>query len=427
MKKAKIVHLTSAHPRYDIRIFLKMCSSLASAGDDVSLIVADGKGYEVKNNVKIYDVGKPLKKLERILKYSLLVYKRALLLNGDIYHIHDPELLPYAYLLKLKGKKVIFDSHEDTPRQILSKPYLMFPHSEVTSHTPLRAERSSLTNGGGASLLTEGADCIAIRDVAMEQSRNLHSSYVDVINKNLLKMISFAYEKAEKFICGKLDYIITATPFIREIFFKYNPNSIDINNFPIIGELDSFKGKDNNNKLCYVGGIKPIRGIYELVEAMKYVKNKVNLCLAGNFGNGVSYDKIKKIDDLQNVEFKGFLNRRQVSDLLSESFAGVVTFLPVPNHINAQPNKMFEYMSAGLPVIASHFPLWKEIIENNHCGICVDPSKPVEIAKAIDYLFEHEAERVQMGINGKKAVYEKYNWNVEKEKLLKVYEELLNQ
>ncbi len=397
MKKAKIVHLTSAHPRYDIRIFLKMCSSLASAGYDVSLIVADGKGYEVKNNVKIYDVGKPLKKLERIFKYSLLVYKRALLLNGDIYHIHDPELLPYAYLLKLKGKKVIFDSHEDTPRQILSKPYLMFPHCD-SMKLPRRE------NFGGAA------------------ERSL---FVESINQIFIKVISFLYEKSEKFICSKLDCIITATPFIRDIFLKYNSNSIDVNNFPILGELECLEKSNMKNKVSFIGGLKAVRGIYELVEAMKYVKNKVNLCLAGNFGNGVSYDKIKKIDDLQNVEFKGFLNRRQVSDLLSESFAGVVTFLPVPNHINAQPNKMFEYMSAGLPVIASHFPLWKEIIENNHCGICVDPSKPVEIAKAIDYLFEHEAERMQMGINGKKAVYEKYNWNIEREKLLKIYEKLL--
>lgn len=376
MGKAKIVHLTSAHPRYDIRIFLKMCCFLAKAGYDVSLVVADGKGYEVKNSVKIYDVGKPLRRIERMLKSSLLVYKRALNLNGDIYHIHDPELLPYAYLLKLKGKKVIFDSHEDTPRQILIKPYLMFRHSN---------------------------------------------------NENLLKMISFAYEKVEKFICSRLNCVVTATPFIRDIFSKYNTNSIDINNFPILGELESSDKINKKNQICYVGGIKPIRGIYKLVEAMNYVKNDVKLCLAGDFVDGVTLEKLSRFGNIEKIEFKGFLNRTQVQKLLNESLAGIVTFLPASNHINAQPNKMFEYMSASLPVIASDFPLWKEIIEQNKCGICVNPQDSKKIAESIDYLFEHQNEAIIMGKNGKKAVYEKYNWDKEVKKLLNLYETGLKQ
>jgi glycosyltransferase involved in cell wall biosynthesis len=370
MKKAKIIHLTSAHPRYDIRIFLKMCQSLANADYNVNLVVADGNGFEVKNNVKIYDVGKPLKRLERMFKSSMMVYKRALQLNGDIYHLHDPELLPYAYLLKLKGKKVIFDSHEDTPRQILSKPYL---------------------------------------------------------NKNLLIIISFIYELLEKFICSRLNCVVTATPYIRGIFSKYNPNSIDINNYPILGELESSDEITKKNQVCYVGGIKPIRGIYKLVETMNYVKNDVKLCLAGDFVDGVNLEKLSKFGNLEKIEFKGFLNRTQVQKLLNESLAGIVTFLPASNHINAQPNKMFEYMSVSLPVIASDFPLWKEIIEYNKCGICVNPQDPKKIAESIDYLFEHQNEAIEMGRNGKNAVYEKYNWNTEVKKLLNLYETWLKQ
>jgi glycosyltransferase involved in cell wall biosynthesis len=87
---------------------------------------------------------------------------------------------------------------------------------------------------------------------------------------------------------------------------------------------------------------------------------------------------------------------------------------------------MFEYMAAGLPVIASNFPLWKEIIEGNHCGIYVNPLKPKEIAKAIEYLIKHPKEAKRMGENGRKAVLEKYNWENESKKLLKIYEELLS-
>lgn len=363
----RVVHLTSAHPRLDTRIFVKICSSLAKAGYDVSLVVADGKGYEEKNKVKIFDVGKASGRLSRMLKSSALVYKKALKLNADIYHIHDPELLPYALLLKLKGKRVIFDSHEDVPRQILSKPYL---------------------------------------------------------NKVLLKFISYSSEIIETFICKQLDYIITATPFIRDIFLKSTNNCIDINNFPIIGELDNNK-YPKKNQVCYVGGLTKIRGCYEMIKSIGIVRNKEKLVLAGLFDEDIDLNVLKKEKGWSSTESKGFQDRTGVKTIMNESFAGLVTLYPTLNYKDALPIKMFEYMSVGLPVISSNIPLWSEIINSNNCGICVDPLKPEEIAKAIDYLYEHPSEAKQMGENGRKAVNEKYNWSIEEKKLLMVYEKLL--
>lgn len=359
--------MTSAHPRNDIRIFIKMCSSLAKAGYYVYLVVADNKGYEEKNGVKIFDIGKPTGRLHRMLKTSALVYKRALQLDADVYHLHDPELLPYAYLLKLKGKKVIFDSHEDVPRQILSRHYL---------------------------------------------------------NKALLKIISCGFETVENFICKRLDYVIAATPFIRDIFAKSTSHIIDINNFPILGELEN-NNLEKQNQVCYVGGFTKVRGCYETIEAISFVKNNIKLAFAGEFNNDIDLNILKSKVGWEKLEQKGLLNRVEVKDLVSSSIAGIVTFLPQPNHINSQPNKMFEYMSAGLPVIASNFPLWQEIVEGNKCGICVDPQKPEEIAKAIDYLYEHPEEAKKMGENGHRAVYEKYNWTNEEKKLLEVYEKVI--
>jgi len=109
---------------------------------------------------------------------------------------------------------------------------------------------------------------------------------------------------------------------------------------------------------------------------------------------------------------------------LKNSKIGIVTFHPEPNHLFSSPVKMFEYMSAGIPVIVSNFPLWKEIVEGNNCGICVDPLNPEEIANAIKYIFENPAEAKKMGENGKTAVLEKYNWEKESEKLIEVYTRL---
>lgn len=113
----------------------------------------------------------------------------------------------------------------------------------------------------------------------------------------------------------------------------------------------------------------------------------------------------------------GYQNRVAVANIMCQSKAGIVTFLPSPNHTDAQPNKMFEYMSSGIPIITSDFPLWREIVEGNHCGICVNPLDPIEIANAINYIIRNVDSAELMGINGQRAIKEKYNWEVEEEKL----------
>ena len=126
----------------------------------------------------------------------------------------------------------------------------------------------------------------------------------------------------------------------------------------------------------------------------------------------------------QALQVSGFLNRHEVNAVLAKSRAGLVTLHPIINYIDALPVKMFEYMAAGIPVIASNFPLWREIIEGNKCGLCVDPMNSKEIGKAIKYLKDNPKEAEDMGKNGRKAVEDKYNWPLEEKKLLDLYKRL---
>jgi glycosyltransferase involved in cell wall biosynthesis len=193
-----------------------------------------------------------------------------------------------------------------------------------------------------------------------------------------------------------------------------------------LGELDAtIPWSDKLDEVCYVGGIGAIRGIREMAKALELVQSNARLNLGGRFVEPAIEAEVKSSSGWARVNELGFLDRLGVRDTLGRSVAGLVTLHPIINYLDSLPVKMFEYMAASIPPIASNFPLWREIIEGNNCGLCVDPLDPAAIAKAIDYLVTHPDEARRMGENGRRAVIEKYNWSFEEVKLLRFYEQIL--
>ena len=366
----KIVHLTSAHPRFDTRIFVKQCISL-SKKYETYLIVADGKGNEVKDRVNILDVGIFHGRKNRILNAPKAVYQKALDLNADLYHLHDPELIPIGVRLKNLGKKVIFDAHEDLPNQIQSKHYL---------------------------------------------------------NPITKKILSFLVKKYEKYSCSKLSGIVAATPFIRDKFLRINQKTVDINNYPKLEEFSQLSTSivNKNKQVCYIGGLADVRGIQQMVDAMALTKENSTLLLAGNFVDKNLEDVVKNSKGWCKTNFLGYVGREDIKSSLESSMAGLVLLHPTQSYLDSLPVKMFEYMCAGIPVIASDFPLWQKIVLEAECGYCIDPLDIDLIAKTIDQCITHPEKCQEMGERGRKAVLERYNWTHEENKLFDFYESLLS-
>lgn len=368
-----ICHMTSVHPATDIRIFYKECQSLAKAGYNVSLITPEEKS-ENKEGVRI--IGISPSKRGRLFRMTVDVWKvfqAGLKEDAQNYHFHDPELIPGGLLLRILGNKVIYDIHEDNPLNIQSRYWL-----------PLW----------------------------------------------MRKPVSWLFKRFENFSARYFNYLVLAEPAVAKRFESINKNTAIIQNFPLLYEFsiteNEIPWQDRLDAVVYSGGIDLSYGIREMVEAMELVQRKLNahLILAGNFSPESLKRKVQNLYGWKNVEYKGFLSRKKLTRILRTVKAGLVLRHPELRIQVTYPTKLFEYMSASIPVIVSDFPLWREIVEDAGCGLLVNPLDPHAIADSIVYLLEHPEEAETMGRRGRKAVEERYNWSNEEKNLLRLYKNL---
>jgi glycosyltransferase involved in cell wall biosynthesis len=357
----KIYHISTVHKRYDIRIFKKECITLAHAGFDVSFVVADGKGDEWNAGVKIIDAGFPgAGRKNRFFKGTKLVQKIIQRDQPDILHFHDPELL---FLARKMAKKhiVIYDAHEDLPKQIMSKPY---------------------------------------------------------IKPFLRKIIASLAGYVEKITAKKIYGVISVVDEIVKRFQKYQPNTILVANYPVINFEENIDYNLKNGGIVYAGGITRIRGVLEMTKVAKQIQEPIHI-----YGHVESEQLQKEAESLSDsyVHFYGSVNQDDLFDVLKKNSIGLILLHPVPNYINSSPNKLFEYMANGMAVIASNFPVWKDVVETYKCGICVNPLNIDEAVNAILYLKNNPEITIEMGENGRKAVLEHFNWEFESRKLVDFY------
>lgn len=369
----KVCIITSVHPPFDTRIFHKEAKSLAKSGYDVTLITQHDK-EETVGEIRIIPLPKLKNRLERMTKTVWMAYRKALKIDADIYHFHDPELILIGLLLICHGKKVIYDVHEDYSEAIL---------------------------------------------------------YKDWLPPQIRKIVAMLSDRIEKTVASCFSGVITVTYRIGQRFGSNNRNVVVVQNFPVLDEIFDEESmvpwNDRENVVVFVGGIGVIRGIREMVKALQLIPDNLNiqLLLAGYFSSDSLKEEIQCMHGWERCEYMGYAQLRDVVKLLGRAKMGLVLTHPVSNLFNGQPVKLFEYMAAGIPVVASNFPLWRKIIGESGCGICVNPLDPKEIADAIIWLLDNQKEAERMGLRGRHAVEEKYNWCREEKKLLQLYSELI--
>ncbi|MBN1868400.1 glycosyltransferase family 4 protein [Candidatus Sumerlaeota bacterium] len=365
----RIAHLTTVHTWRDVRIFRKMCRFLARDGHEVHLVAPrEGEARtETIDGVVLHSVPKPRTRLERALKTVRHAMSEAERTRADLFHFHDPELLaPMAVLRRRSGKPVVYDVHEDYRSQILAKPWLP---------------------------------------------------------RGTRRFVSWRFGRQEDWLAGRMTAIVCATPHIARRFASH-PRCAIVQNFPDLAEFaddESLSPEPDAGRFVYVGWITAIRGLREIVEALPIAGESVRLTLGGEWNCERFRKELRARAEWSRVDELGYLDRPAVRRELARAQAGLVLFHPLPNHIEAQPTKLFEYMAAGIPVIASDFPLWRSIVEEAECGLLADPEDPTDIARAMRWVVDRPAEAREMGRRGRLAVQARYNWASEYTHLADLY------
>jgi glycosyltransferase involved in cell wall biosynthesis len=365
-----IVHISTVHVDSDTRIVHKQCRGLAGLGYNVTLLIQSDFDIEY-GRFRIKALPRTSNRAVRMTVLMAKSFRLAWFEQADIYHLHDPELMLMGLLLKVLGKTVVFDMHENLPEQIINKAW---------------------------------------------------------ISKWLRWPISYSIKLIERIVLTQLSVVMAEKSYLKSYLWVKNKEVIL--NLPMVDELIKLSvSKFDTPTVGYIGGITRDRGAFATLNALNNIRADrvpVNFECIGQIESAVIND-----DGFQQaindgwVHAPGRMSPTVGWEIISRCHIGIAILRPIGNYLESYPTKMFEYMAMGLPVIVSDFELYKGVVEKHKCGICVDPENTKQVTDAIRYLLSNPNEAREMGKRGQQATLKYYNWQVELDKLVAFYNKLL--
>ncbi|MBI5017701.1 MAG: glycosyltransferase [Deltaproteobacteria bacterium] len=365
----KIVHITTVHSADDIRIYYKQCISLASAGYDVVLIAPRSQFVE-KGLVRIHYIPLPSNRLTRMTVTAFIAFRAALAERGDIYHIHDPELLPVGQILRLLRKTVVYDMHENTPKALL---------------------------------------------------------YKEWIPPSLRSYASLMYRVTEKCLMFGLPVVFAERSYERD--YPWVSQHVNILNLPLICDLQGiYTKKASVFTLGYLGAVGPGRGTLVTLEAIRILRDRGHKIYWDCVGpvqdaHRAEIEALAKRYELEGIRLHGYLPPRQGWEIMAHCSAGLAVLQPLPNYVDSVPTKIFEYMALGIPVLASDFPIYRDIVETHGVGLCVAPT-PESLADGVEEIIRDPKKADLMSLRGRETVVGLFSWDSEAAKLRDLYRDL---
>jgi glycosyltransferase involved in cell wall biosynthesis len=356
-------------------VFHRACCELAKAGYEVHLI-AEGTGtkaYEEKG-VIVHPLPECKSRTQRYTR-AFQVARIAADLKPDLFHVHEPDLFG-PVLAKARKRPVIFDIHE---------------------------------------------------------------SYLDMLNDNkwlpswIKPFARVAWDQWERQLLRRCAGVVVVTEPIAQRYSSLHRNVHVVANYPDWHSIDGLPPAKRDGKTCvFAGALTRDRGLSEIFKAVALLRRrgvKVNLALAGaSISQGYLsslWEEAARLGIQHQVKYHGVLSKNEATLLQNQASIGLATYLPLPYSVNGLPNKLVECMALGLPVIFSDFPVYREVAGSIGAGIMVDPTKPEEIADAIETLVRNPDLARGMGEAGRTAVQNRFNWKAESKKLLKLYHDLV--
>jgi glycosyltransferase involved in cell wall biosynthesis len=370
-----IVHLSSVHDALYSRLFHRKCRASVEAGHSVTVIASHPRSCRI-DGVQVIAVKRHSSKILRMTLTALDVFRKAKNIPADLYHIEDPELLPWAVLLRWwTGSPVIYDSMEYHRQAILWK---------------------------------------------------------DWIPRRLRPLIAASTEKIEKLCVRQLDGVIVVNHHMKGLFDPYCPCVTVVHNFPWQSSLPEIAGSRDPNMMIYLGSFSRERGYELLLDSLELIRKEDRNAYCAVVGSvirqGMSSASLKKERALAGQGTLRLVSEVEYKDiwryLLSASI-GLIPFLHSPNTDMGLPNKLFEYMGAALPIVAPRLRFLSSIVEQAGCGILVPAGTPKEYASAILTLLRDPQLRSDMGERGRRAILAKYNFETEASAMLALYGSVL--